>query len=227
MSLAPMPSQPSSPPAGRQLLGTSGARQRRAPSPTGIARRRWVVRWSKRLLPVFALALLSSLALWPELNRQADEARVAYRRATVAEPDAARLTDARYRGVDERGRPYTLTSSTAVQVSPERINLTDPVGDTTMQNGTWLLLSARNGVYMQHISQLDLQDNVVLYRDDGTTLKSATATMDLKQGAASGNDPVHAEGPFGVLDAQSFALTDKGDTIQFSGPAKLIINGGP
>jgi lipopolysaccharide export system protein LptC len=227
MSLARMSSPPQSPPAGRHLVGTGAARPRRAPSPAGIARRRWMVRWSKRLLPVLALALLSSLALWPELNRQADEARVAYRRATAVEPDAARLTDARYRGVDERGRPYTLTSTTAIQVSPERVNLTDPVGDSTMQNGTWLMLSAKNGVYMQHISQLDLQDNVVLYRDDGTTLKSATATIDLKQGAALGNDPVHAEGPFGVLDAKSFALTDKGDTIQFTGPAKLVINGGP
>ncbi len=67
----------------------------------------------------------------------------------------------------------------------------------------------------------------MLYRDDGTTLKSSVATIDLKQGAAAGNEPVHAEGPFGVLDAQAFALTDKGDTIQFTGPAKLVINGGP
>jgi lipopolysaccharide export system protein LptC len=228
MSVARMPNPP--PPrsgAGQRLAGTTTVPVRRPPSAAGIARRRWLVRWSKRLLPLFALALLSSLALWPELNRQADQARVTYRRSGAAEADAARMTDAHYRSVDERGRPYTITASTATQISPERVNLTDPVGDTTLQNGTWLMLSGKQGVFMQHLSQLDLQTDVVLYRDDGTTMKSTTATIDLKNGAAAGNDPVHAEGPFGVLDAQAFALTDKGDVIQFTGPAKLVINNTP
>jgi hypothetical protein len=35
----------------------------------------------------------------------------------------------------------------------------------------------------------------------------------------------HAEGPFGVLDAQGFTLVDKGAAIQFHGPAKLTLNG--
>ena len=224
MSIAPLPTSRAS---GQRLVGSSAARTRRPPTARGIARRRWMVRSSKFLLPLLALTLLSTLALWPELNREADQARIAYRRVVGgADADAARLTDARYRGVDERGRPYTITADTAVQVSPERVNLANPVGDSTMQNGTWLQLSAKYGVYMQHIGQLDLQDNVVLYRDDGTTMKSATATMDLKVGAASGNDPVHAEGPFGVLDAKAFALADKGDLIQFTGPATLVLNGG-
>ncbi len=184
------------------------------------------MRWSKRLLPLLALVLLSSLALWPELDREAEQARIAYRRVTGAETDAARLLDARYRGLDERGRPYTVTADTAVQVSPERVDLTKPVGDSTMQNGTWLQLSAKQGVFIQHLGQLDLQGHVVLYRDDGTTMTSATATMDLKSGAASSNDRVHAEGPFGTLDARAFVFTDKGDLIQFTGPAKLVLNGG-
>jgi lipopolysaccharide export system protein LptC len=36
---------------------------------------------------------------------------------------------------------------------------------------------------------------------------------------------VHAEGPFGTLDAQGFALTDKGSVIQFTGPGRLVLNG--
>ena len=52
---------------------------------------------------------------------------------------------------------------------------------------------------------------MVLYRDDGTTLYTQSTSMDLKTGAAAGSQPVHAEGPFGTLDAQGFALVDKGD----------------
>ena len=38
-------------------------------------------------------------------------------------------------------------------------------------------------------------------------------------------DSVHAEGPFGVLDAQGFTVMDKGAAIDFPGPAHLVLNG--
>lgn len=223
MSSAPL----SSPRPVSERLGGTVSRRRRTPTQRVIARRQWAVRWSKRLLPLLAVVLLSSLALWPELDREAEQARVTYRRMGGGEADAAKLLDARYRGVDERNRPYTVTADTAIQVSPERVNLTNPIGDSTMQNGTWLQLSAKEGVFIQRLSQLDLQGDVVLYRDDGTIMTSRTATMDMKSGAAAGDDAVHAEGPFGQLDAAAFTFTDRGDLIQFAGPAKLVINGSP
>ena len=36
---------------------------------------------------------------------------------------------------------------------------------------------------------------------------------------------MHAEGPFGVLDAEGFMLTDKGTAVEFTGPAHLVLNG--
>ena len=39
-------------------------------------------------------------------------------------------------------------------------------------------------------------------------------------------DKRHAEGPFGVLDAKGgFTFTDKGEEVQFAGPAHLVLNG--
>ena len=49
--------------------------------------------------------------------------------------------------------------------------------------------------------------------------------MDVKAAAASSTDQTHAEGPFGVLDAQGFTLVDKGAVVQFHGPARLVLNG--
>ena len=37
-------------------------------------------------------------------------------------------------------------------------------------------------------------------------------------------DRVHAEGPFGSLDAQGFAVTDHGAVVQFTGPGRLVLN---
>ncbi len=188
-----------------------------------LARRRWSVGVAKRLLPLFALALLASIALWPELARESDTARYTYRRDAVM-PQSGEMTQAAYHGVDERGRPYTMTAAKARQVSPERVNLTDPKGDITLESGNWIMVKSRQGVYLQHLDDLDLSHDVLIYRDDGTTIATEAATVDLKAGAAAGADMVHAEGPFGTLDAQGFALTDKGTAIQFFGPGRLVLN---
>ena len=207
-----------------RLADAAGARLRRLPNPAALARRRTLIRLTKWLLPAAALALLSLIALWPELDRATDQARLAFRRMS-ADIGGARLIDARYHAVDDQGRPYTVTAATAQQDGPERINLTAPKGDITLTNGTWLMLQSERGVYMQHAQQLDLSRDVILYRDDGTTLRTASAAINLKDGAAAGADPVHADGPFGTLDAQGFTVVDKGASIQFNGPARVVLNG--
>jgi len=199
------------------------ARMRRPPTPGGLARRRLLITTTKFILPVFALALLATIALWPEFDRETNAARVALRRLTGI--DGAEVIDARYRGVDDQGRPYTLTATTARQDGPEKITLTMPVGDMTLQNGTWVTMKSQLGEFIQHTNLLDMWKDVVLYRDDGTTMYTQSMSMDLKNGAGAGSQPVHAEGPFGTLDAQGFALVDKGAVIQFVGPAKLVLNG--
>jgi lipopolysaccharide export system protein LptC len=209
---------------GQSLVAAAATRVRHPPSPGVLARRRIVITLTKWLLPTLALLLLATIAVWPQIDRATDVARIAFQRMG-GEVGGARLTDAHYHGVDERGRPYTVTAATAQQDGPERINLTVPKGDITLEDGTWLMLQARQGVYLRHSSQLDLSHAVTLYRDDGTTLVTSSASIDLKNGAAASSDPTHAEGPFGTLDSQGFTLTDKGAAIQFAGPAHLVLNG--
>jgi lipopolysaccharide export system protein LptC len=220
MSLSPLsgtaPRQPR-----QRMVGE--ARVRRTPSAGGLARRRLMITVTKFFLPVVALALLGTIAAWPELDRANNAARVALRR--MGEIDGAEVIDARYHGVDDQGRPYTLTAATATQAGPEKVDLTTPYGDMTLQNGTWMTMRSKLGVFVQHANLLDMWKDVVLYRDDGTTMYTQSMSMDLKNGAAAGAQPVHAEGPFGTLDAQGFALVDKGSVIQFTGPAKLVLNG--
>jgi lipopolysaccharide export system protein LptC len=225
VSVRPLPSRTQPPRRVRQqLIATTGGRIHRTPNPGGLARRRFVITLTKWLLPTAALLLLATIALWPEFIRMRDSARIAFQRFAT-EVGGATLTDARYHGVDEQGRPYTLTAATAQQDGPDRVNLTTPKGDITLSNGTWLMVQSKLGVFLQHSGQLDLSQDVTLYRDDGTTMTTASASVDLKNGAAASSEPTHAEGPFGTLDSQGFTLTDKGTAIQFSGPAHLVLNG--
>ena len=210
---------------GARMIVAAAARMRSLPSSRHLARRHFAITLTKWLLPALALALLASIALWPEFDRAKEQALLNLHHIG-GEVEGGELVDATYHGIDEKGRPYTLTAATAKRDGPERVNLTIPKGDITLQDGTWLMLQAKQGVFMQHSDQLDLSRDVTLYRDDGTTLVTASAAIDMKNGAAAGADYVHAEGPFGTLDAQGgFTLLDKGSNILFAGPARLVLNG--
>lgn len=207
------------------IVGLGLARRRSLPSATSLARRRWRITWAKRLLPLLGLALLASITLWPDLDGGTTGERVSFHISESAPEGGGKLLDARYSSVNEHGDPYTVTAAKAVQVAPDRVNLDQPKGDVTLQSGSWVMLEAKKGVYGPKSHELDLSGEVTLYRDDGTTLRSASATIDLVQGAAASGVPVSAEGPFGTLDATGFTLLDGGAVIQFRGPARLILNG--
>jgi lipopolysaccharide export system protein LptC len=201
-------------------------RGRRMPSAMKLARRRFLVVWAKRLLPLGALALLSLVVLWPEVENAHNPARISYRLATGS--DAASqgsMTKAHYRGIDDTGRPYTMTADQAVQTDADTVVLTHPAGDMTMKGGSWLMIQSRAGLYHAKAQHLDMTDHVTLYRDDGTTMRTSQALIDLKASTAVGHEKVNADGPFGTLDATGFTMTDRGTQLHFTGPAKLVLAG--
>lgn len=216
MSTRPMP-------RGR-LMQAASSRLRQTPGARALWRRRLTIRLTKWALPAVALALLTAIALWPEFDRATERVRISFRRI-AAEIEGATMVEPRYRGVDQRNRPYTVTAERARQSSQDRIDLVAPKADISTEDGRWLMLQSRKGVYIQSAENLDLSEDVTLYRDDGTTMTTATVSIDLKAGVALSDDAVHVEGPFGVIDAQGFTVTDKGAAVHFNGPASATLNG--
>jgi lipopolysaccharide export system protein LptC len=207
-------------------LATTSTLVRKLPSQRSLVSRRRTLLLAKLTLPMLSMLLLASLALWPQISSLFDGSRIGYRPGKAsAQLQTGRLLTLRYHGLDTRNRPYTVTADEAEQIGPERVNLVSPKGDVVSENGSWTYVEAQHGVYQQHAGLLDLSGNVVLYRDNGVTLYTQSAAMDMKQGAGAGNQPTHAEGPFGTLDAQGFALVDKGAVIQFDGKSRLLLNG--
>lgn len=200
------------------------SRARRPINPAGLARRHRLVALTKRVLPLGALALLAAVAMWPEFSRDVDRHRLSLQQGTV-QAESGQMVDATYHSVDDRGRPYTVTAAHARERGPGLIQLASPKADLTQPAGNWLMGTAKDGVYDQHAGNLDVWGDVQLYRDDGTTLVTSSANLDLRGGAAAGSEPVHVEGPFGTLDAQGFSATDRGAVTHFFGPGRLVLNG--
>ncbi|MBU8537460.1 LPS export ABC transporter periplasmic protein LptC [Roseomonas tokyonensis] len=203
------------------------SRERRAPSAGQLLRRRILVSVAKRVLPLAAVALLAAIALWPEIDSAADRGRVAFRRVLQAAPDALRIVDPRYQGVDEQNRPYTVTASVATQGGNEEVVVLDaPRADLLMGDGSWVYLESREGRFNRPTNHLDLSGQVTVHHDDGSQFVTDRAAIDLKAGVASGDAPVAAQGPFGTLTAQGFRLFDRGQVVVFTGRARTVLEGG-
>ena len=202
-----------------------GLRRRNPEGVAAIARRSTTVTVFKKLLPAAAILLLVALAAAPSLRGGPQADRIAYhiRDAGKADP-ASHMQGAQYHGVDQHGQPFTLTADAATDQGADDVALRQPEGDITLNSGAWLMLKSQSGLFKQKSQQLGLTGDVTLYRNDGTTMTRAEASIDLKKGDASSAAAVRVQGPFGTLDAaHGFALTERGADIVFKGPAHLLL----
>ncbi|MEN9498620.1 MAG: export transporter periplasmic protein LptC [Pseudomonadota bacterium] len=212
------------PRAPRRMLTPS--RERWSPSAREMARRRLVIAAMKWLVPGAGLALLLAIVIWPEVQGVEDRARMSFRRVVATAPDAVRVVAPRYQGVDEQNRPYTVTAAVATQGEDQDIvDLATPRADLLLTDG-WVLLEARQGRLNKPRNHLDLMGDVTLWHDGGNLLVTEEAVIELKEGAASGDKPVAAQGPFGTLVSEGFRLIDKGAVVVFTGRARALLEGG-
>jgi lipopolysaccharide export system protein LptC len=210
---------------GRDLMGPS--RQRRAPTSGQLARRRFAVRWAKRLLPALALMLLAAIAFWPEIEGNEDRSRVSFRRTVQPRAEALRVVNPRFQGIDELNRPYTVTARVGQQPgSAEILDLEEPRADIVMTDGAWIYVRARQGRFDRPAQHLDLTSQVTIYHDNGTMLLTEAAAVEIEAGAASGDTPVAAQGGFGTLTAEGFRLTERGAVVIFTGQSHAVLEGG-
>lgn len=207
----------------REAMREQGqSRQRNIPTSSDLASRRRLLDTAKWALPLCAALLLGSIAVWPEIARWLSANKAVMREMAQMHVESGNLEGAVYRGLDAHNRPYMITSRIAHQNGPDRVDLVDPVADTHMAGGGWAEIRADKGVYMQHEQTLNLTGHVVLYRDDGTLLNGLTADIDLHRSVIASNDWVHAEGQFGILDAQGYFIDQHANLLQFVGPQRVI-----
>ncbi|MFC3123489.1 LPS export ABC transporter periplasmic protein LptC [Pseudoroseomonas globiformis] len=222
-----IPHAPAADRAGARPRMLRPSRSRLVMNEGALARRRLMVLIARWVLPIGALALLAVVALWPEFEGAEDRGRLAFRRATQATTEAMRLSIARYQGLDEQGRPVNVTASSATQQEQQNlIDLTRPRADMVTSSGAWVMLESETGEYKRDQNLLDLAGRVTLWHEDGSTLRTEAAHIDLNAGAAEGNRAVAAQGPFGTLVSEGFRLQDRGQVVVFTGQAKAVLEGG-
>lgn len=189
---------------------------------------RWYSRFvgaMKVLLPLIAAVLIGLVVLWPHLRTEDIRFRIGFAALNLGEANDPAMINPRYVGTDKDEQPYTITADMARRLSEGqgRVELEMPKADITLEDGTWLVLTAQTGLYDPNQETLDLEGKVNVYHDEGYEFLTSAAKIELTANVAYGTQPVHGQGPFGQLNAEGFRIIDKGSTIYFTGKSKLVL----
>jgi len=190
-----------------------------------VAKLRWI-------LPIAAIAIVTALMIWPKIQIEISQNRFApapVDRAALEKAAAEnRLANAKFSSIDGKGRPFSIVAAEAIQDSktPDNVILQTPSGTLKMSDDVTMTADAKGGLYQQEKQVLELNENVVLTRSDGTVMRTQTMLINLATSDASALAPVEIEGPQGHLTAQSMTMTGGGASTIFKGPVKLILQTG-
>ncbi|MBB4312262.1 LPS export ABC transporter periplasmic protein LptC [Roseospira marina] len=182
----------------------------------------------KLLLPSVAVVLLGLVLAWPQIQSQTERFTLGFAALDPREVNPSTLVNPRFHGVDAQDQPYTLVAEAAEEVpeDPDRVNLDKPQGDITLGGGRWLSLRGNAGLYSKADRTLNLDGDVMLYRDDGFEFHTDEARIDLETNSAHGTDPVRGQGPDGTINSDGFVMVDGGRVVTFTGRAHLVLQDG-
>ncbi len=183
----------------------------------------------KLLLPAVALGVIAVIVVWPQLGADRGQLRLGEARGIAAgDAERLRMVKARYIGLDDDMRPYVITADEAVQASgdSDAVDLDNPKADMTADDGAWVILTARTGVYYRDSSVVDLKGDVTFNHDNGSMVRTTTARLDVRSGSAAGDEPTEAQGPSGEVRGEGFRVRERGQIYLFTGRASAVLRDG-
>ncbi len=183
------------------------------------------VRGMKILLPAIALVLIALVAVWPHLGSVETAFQIGYSKLSMVESGDPSAVNPRFVGTDKKKQIYTVTADLAKNLNEESptIELEMPKADITLDDGTWVVVTADNGHIDRADETLELTNDVTVYHDKGYELLTSRAFVYLKDRVIFGDEPVRAQGSFGTINSEGFEVVDMGEVVFFTGRAKVVL----
>jgi lipopolysaccharide export system protein LptC len=193
----------------------SGAEARRRRNMDRWRRRSRQIHFFRRALPAAIAIILVGLLGWVLLrgflSRMGD-----LKSAT----QTIHMTNARFYGRDENGRPYVLAAAEATRsdrdlqrITLHKLQMSFDAGGTNQNSH----ISADHGVYREDDRILRLRGHVVMRDQTGNTFVTDQAVVNTVNNSVVGMDHVQGQGPLGSVTADTYAVYDKGATVVFRG----------
>lgn len=197
-------------------------REKEVSLPGVVKYTRFVARVKRTLIALLVL-ISAALIIWPLVTPARKHMKLTFTTVTSDELGMTQMTNPQFQGVDSENQPYHVLADIAVQENKETVRLSKVRGKITLKNGGWVKIVSDNGLITLNSRELKLYGNVVLESHEGFVMKTESALLYLKEKKASGDVPVAVEGPTGKLFATGFLLDGNQNTLNFTGPVKMII----
>ena len=180
---------------------------------------------AKYALLLIAAGLVTLVVVWPQFGDRDEGFRLGLSTITAEATDDQEMLNAVFIGTDRWDRPFTVTAEAAMQSqkNEDLIELELPKADITLQDESWIAVTANAGIFHKKTRILDLKGGVVMFHDMGYEFRTPRASIDMGNRSARGDSPVQGHGPFGRISAAGFRLFENGERIIFTGKARLVL----
>ncbi|MCL4767323.1 MAG: LPS export ABC transporter periplasmic protein LptC [Hyphomicrobiaceae bacterium] len=177
-----------------------------------------VVRWLKVLLPIAAVAVLSSYVLSVQRSIRVGDGRLELGPVAFSS-EFLTMHNPRYEGYGKDGSRYSVSARTAEQdvgqKGPIKLNAID--GKLVQANDAVTTLTATRGVFDSQSNELELFDAIDIKASDGMAARLTRAKVFMKESRIVSDEPVTVEMAAGTLKGNSMVLLQKTREVTFSG----------
>ena len=182
------------------------------------------VRIMKGALPLMAMGL-AILVLVYVLQPPPARMQMAFQRLGSLANDLA-MDNPRLSGTDNDGQPFVVSARRAIPdgSGAARIRMQELVADFSLRDGTGIHVTAASGLIDTRTRVLEMSGGIHLTSQNGYDAKAPVATADLRAGTIHGENGIAADGAFGRITAQRFAMNRESRQLHFWGDIRMLLN---
>jgi lipopolysaccharide export system protein LptC len=181
------------------------------------------VRVAKIALPAFVGALAAVLAITP-LAQRAEVSFVLSKDRVAMAKERMRVTEAKYRGQDDKGQAFSLNAGSAVQETSKVPIVVLGNLSAELASATGLAtIVAPQARYNLDSEKLDVNGPLTYESADGYKLSTSNVGADLNTRKLSSTSPVTGQMPLGSFSAGNISADLGARTVTLGGRAHLRI----
>lgn len=180
----------------------------------------------KFVLPAGAALLVALVVAWPYLSGRDAGLPFSFANVENVAAEALFMTNSRYFGTDDKNQQFSITAESVIQetADPDTLRFRLPKADILLDDGSWLAVTADEGMLNRSRQVLVLDGSVSFFSDKGFEISTERAQVDLARSVASSRSPVSGQGPFGLLRAEGFSYNKEDGTLRFDGRVHMTLN---
>lgn len=181
------------------------------------------VRVARVALPAFVGALAAILAIAP-LTQRAEVSFVLSKDRVAMAKERMRVTQAQYRGQDDKGQDFVLNAGSAVQMTSRVpvVQLGNLSAELASAAGPSTIV-APQARYNLDSEKLDVNGPLAYQSSDGYRLVTSNVGADLNSRKIVSNSPVTGQMPLGTFSAGNMQVDLTARTVTLGGRARLHV----